>query len=151
MANLPVPWLQLGMMVLLIRKKRSCEVAWTNAGYTRRMTTLLWGCWFLMEYGTLGKPDMPHGITTDDIFPQGIDHIQREDVAQLQLKIEEWLNFWSSLHSKDTLEDTMIALIVRLVRCKRGWLTERTDRFPVGEMISRVATPELEAYMQTSS
>jgi hypothetical protein len=151
MANLPVPWLQLGMMVLLIRKKRSCEVAWTNAGYTRRLTTLLWGCWFLMEYGTLGKAELPHGITPDDIFPQGRTHIEREDVVQLQSKIEEWFNFWSSLHPKDTLEDTMLGLIIRLVRCKRGWLTERTDRFPVGEMISRVATPEFEAYMQSNS
>jgi hypothetical protein len=148
MAKLPVPWVQLGMMMLLIRKNRTCEIAWTRAGYTRRLTTLLWGCWFLMEYGTLGKPESPNGITDNDIFPQGIDNIQREDVVRMQSKIEEWFDYWSSLHPNDTLEKAMLNLIARLMRCKRGWLSERSDRFPVGEAISRVVTPEFEVYMQ---
>ena len=100
-----------------------------------------------MEYGTLGNPDSPHGITPQDIFPQGGDNIQREDVVYLQSKIEGWLEYWSQIHPNDTLEKTMLNLIVRLTRCKRGWIAERSDAFPVGEMISRVSLSSFESYM----
>ena len=146
MNRIPIP--QLLLIFLLVRKKRTCEAGWSNAGHVRRMATLIWASGFLLQNGSLGTTDKTAAITSEDIFPAGVDHLQQTDVERLNARLTAWLDYWSLLHPSDSLEQAMLNLIVRLWKAKAGWIVEKADApFPLEQAIAGAAAGRFEAYM----
>jgi hypothetical protein len=149
MSDVPIPYVQLLMMFLFVRKNRTCRDGWTNAGFTRRAATLVWAGGFLQQNGTLGVKDAPDAITVTDIFPSGMDALQNTDVARLHNQLAVWLDYWSVGHPTDTLQKAMLNLILRLVRMKRGWIKEYGDApFAFDMAMKGVTSAEVEKYLE---
>jgi len=131
-------------MAIFVRRKRTCEVGWTRAGFTRRMATLVWASGFLLTNGSLGDRMSAAGITRDDLLPVNATN---EDVAKLHDQLADWFNYWSARYPQDNLEQAMLNLLVRLVKAKKGWVDERQDQFPFGEAIKAASAGKLEKYI----
>ena len=65
-------------------------------------------------------------------------------IKQLHALIGTWLSFWSARRPATTLEDAMLALTVRLISVKRGWIAERTSPFPFTECLAGIANEDFE-------
>jgi hypothetical protein len=120
--TIPIPWLQLLMIAMLVRKNKTCTEGWVKAGRTRRMVTALWGTKVVvhggMELLRTGKP----GLSSDDIIPGGFEKLTSEDMGRFNDQIEAWLDYWSSTHPSDPLITAMMNMLGRVLRIKRGWI-----------------------------
>jgi hypothetical protein len=147
MSDVPIPVAQLLMIFLFVRKNRTCRDGWTNAGFTRRAATLAWASGNLVGNGTLAEKQGLVGITSRDVFPQGVDAIDRSDVERFHGQLAEWLEYWSERHPSDTLQQAMLNLLGRLFKIKAAWVEERTDPFSFGLAMEKVRTPQMEELM----
>jgi hypothetical protein len=68
-------------------------------------------------------------------------------VAQLHAQLACWLNYWGARYPKDTLEQAMLNLIVRLSKAKDGWIAEREEPFPFHRAIASACQGKLEQYI----
>lgn len=123
-----MPIFQLLMIAVFARRNRSLEDGWQNAGFTRRMATLLWANSYLLTNGTFGGRFVGSGITDKDLISVGLDRAQDSDVAQLNAQLAGWLNYWTTQYPRDTLEQAMLNLIVRLSKAKAGWVAGAATR-----------------------
>jgi len=136
-------FLNLLLWAVCVRKKQTCKVAWTDAGFTRHGATLSWAVAWLIKTGShRSTTDVP--ILLEDMFPSGIEKVTRDEIKQLHALIGTWLSFWSARRPATTLEDAMLALTVRLISAKRGWIAERTSPFPFTECLAGIANEDFE-------
>src|ERR1700674_633126 len=142
-----IPFPQLLLMFLFVRKKKSCEVAWIRAGFTRRMATLVWATGFLLQNGTLAAQQGHVGLTSADMFPEGMEKLDHAGVERLHGQIAAWLEYWSAKHPSDTLEQAMLNLWGRLFKIKKGWVAERTGPFPFDLAMEEVRAERFETLM----
>ncbi len=136
-----MPIFQLLLIAIFVRRNRSLEAGWQNAGGTRRLATLVWASGFLVANGD------KFGITAQDMMPVGLDQAQKTDVAQLNGQLASWLNYWTTRYPQDTLEQAMLNLLVRLSKAKDGWVAERADPFPFNRAIASACEGKFEQYI----
>jgi hypothetical protein len=77
----------------------------------------------------------------------GLDRAEKSDVAQLHAQLASWLNYWTTRYPRDTLEQAMLNLIVRLSKAKAGWIAERADLFPFDQVIAAACQGKFEQYV----
>jgi hypothetical protein len=83
------------------------------------------------------------------MIPGGLDKAGRSDIARLHDQLGSWLDYWSARYPKDTLEQAMLNLIVRLLKAKDGWIAERGDEpFPFGQAIAAASAGKFEQYVE---
>jgi hypothetical protein len=78
-----VPILQLLTMAAFVRRHRSCESGWINAGFTRRAETMAWASAFLLRNGSPAARSHRIGIMSQDMIPIGLERAGQNDVARL--------------------------------------------------------------------
>jgi hypothetical protein len=74
-----VPILQLLMVAVFVRRHRSCEAGWINAGFTRRAATTAWASTFLLRNGSPNAGSGRAGITSQDMIPVGLGRVDSFD------------------------------------------------------------------------
>jgi hypothetical protein len=142
-----VPFVQIVMIALLVRRKSTLQKGWIEAGITRRATTAMWASGFLMENRSLGGRPGKQGIELYEMFPNGVQNATREDVAKLHDHLGCWLDFWSAKHPDDTLDQAMLNLIIRLLKAKDSWVAEREDDFPFYSALHSAYQGNFEEYV----
>jgi hypothetical protein len=142
-----MPIFQLLMIAIFVRRSRSLEAGWKNVGGTRRLATLVWASGFLLTNGDLGGGVGESGIKAHDLISGGLDRAEKSDVAQLHAQLACWLNYWTTRYPRDTLEQAMLNLIVRLSKAKAGWIAERGDPFPFDRAIASACQGKFEQYV----
>jgi hypothetical protein len=147
--NIPIPWLQLLMIALLVRKNKSCVEGWINAGRTRRMVTALWGTTLVVHGGMELSRTGKLGFTEHDVVPGGFNELTSEDMARFNDQIEAWLDYWSSKHPSDTLHTAMLNMLGRLLKIKKHWSEAgQQGDFPFAHALEEVRTDRFEALMR---
>jgi hypothetical protein len=143
-----VPILQLLMMAVFVRKHRSCEAGWINAGFTRRAATTMWASAFLLRNGSADAKPGRAVITSQDMIPVGLEQAGQSDIARLHEQLGTWLDYWSARYPTDTLEQAMLNLLVRLWKAKDGWAAERRDEpFPFDQAMAAAVAGKFEPYV----
>ena len=122
MANVPIPWFQLLMITVFVRKEATCTEGWINASQIRRMVTQLWGTCYIMQNALQSNRDGYHvGFTSADLFPNGSENLTREDMARRNALVGEWFDYWSERYPTDTLSDAVVNMLGRILKIKRMW------------------------------
>lgn len=131
-------------MYFMANKYKSVKAVWLNAGPTKRIVVQGWALVYLLRYGsTVVGGDV--GIFENDIFPHGLDASTPDEVAQVQGRLGEWLDYWGMKHPTASLRTLMEELIARLVMAKRGWFIDFPNvQFPFDEVIVGVRSEEFE-------
>jgi hypothetical protein len=117
-------------------------------GHAQGPRALAWGAAFLLRNGTLAAQQGHVGLTSDDMFPQGMDALNNDDIARLHGQIILWLEYWSAKYPLDTLEQAMLNLLGRLFKIKAAWVVStRTGPFPFDHAMEEVRTDRFEVLM----
>jgi hypothetical protein len=148
MSDVPIPIVQLAMISLFVRRKRTCEEGWTNAGFTRRAATLMWAVGYIQKNGDIATKYPTGVIMIDDLFPRGLDIATKEDVATVHGHVARWFEFWSTRKPDESIETAMIQLLARLSAAKAGWASERQDAFRFNLAMDAIVAGKFEQYFQ---
>lgn len=139
------------IMHFMANKYKSAKAVWLNASPTKRIVVQGWALAYLLRYGsTVVRGN--EGIFESDIFPHGLDASTHDDVAQVQGRLGEWLDYWGGKHPTASLRTLMEEIIARLVMAKRGWFIDfPAVPFPFDEVIVGVRSEEFERELERMS